>query len=30
MVPVYHPNPSMDEQYPATGATLGKKRTGYS
>jgi len=30
MVPVYHPNPGMDVEYPATGSTLGKKRTGYS
>lgn len=26
MQPVHHPNPSQDEQYPASGATLGKKK----
>ena len=26
MVPVYHPNPAQNEQYPASGATLGKKK----
>jgi hypothetical protein len=30
MIPVYHPNPDMNVQYPASGATLGKKTTGYS
>lgn len=29
MIPVYHPNPDMNEQYPAINATLGKRKTGY-
>jgi hypothetical protein len=32
MIPVYHPNPDMNVEYPAIGATLGKNgmKTGYS
>jgi len=26
MTPVHHPNPGQEEQYPASGATLGKKK----
>jgi hypothetical protein len=26
LVPVHHPNPSQDQQYPATAATLGKRK----
>lgn len=29
LVPVYHPNPGMDQEFPTSGGTLGKRKTGY-
>jgi len=29
MEPVFHPNPSQDQEFPTIGATFGKGKTGY-